>query len=693
MARLVLSLLAVFVLSSTVAVTTEANPIRKVVNLLKEMQHEIQAEGEKEKELFEKFMCFCEGGEAGLKQSAAELTLRIDELTAQLKRETAEKEQITAELADHKTDRTNAKKELEEATSLRGREKAEYDAFAGDAKTNLDAMAGAIPALEKGMAGGASLLQMTNSVGAGVVKRLTQLAEAAADLGDGDRRKLTSFLQQTNEEAAPTDQIIGILKTMQDSMSANLKEADTEEAGSVKAFTDLKASKEQAVALAGEAIETKNVRQGELAVSLVQAQNELEDSQDESAEAEKFVANLAEQCKSKQAEWDERCKTRNDEVAAVSEAIGILSDDDALETFKKAIPSASLISTDVSSVSFLQRSQMSTRMLALRKAHAVVAQHHSRPMRLLLLSLNSKIRLLQRSHGSAREGGFEKIVVTIDEMVSILKKDQVEDDKQKDWCRDEFDSSDDDKKRVDGELQALSASIQEIGDKIMTLTNEIAALQAGITALDKQVAEATEQRKEEHKDATGNMAMMQAAKALVEKAKNRMAKFYTPSEASFLQVKSADSDSDAVAPPEAPETFSGEVKKNSKSGGVLAMMDQIANDLAKDGREAEYDEKNAQKEYNVFMQDSQDSRAQDAQSITDKEGSKAQLKGELDTANEKHMQSSAELNTVEQYIRQLHAQCDFMVENYDVRKEARAKESDGLNQAKAMLSGAGGAAL
>jgi len=314
-------------------------------------------------------------------------------------------------------------------------------------------------------------------------------------------------------------------------------------------------------------------------------------------------------------------------------------------------------------------------------------------MRLLLLSLNSKIRLLQRSHGSAREGGFEKIVVTIDEMVSILKKDQVEDDKQKDWCRDEFDSSDDDKKRVDGELQALSASIQEIGDKLMTLTNEIAALQAGITALDKQVAEATEQRKEEHKDATGNMAMMQAAKALVEKAKNRMAKFYTPSEASFLQVKSADSDSDAVAPPEAPETFSGEVKKNSKSGGVLAMMDQIANDLAKDGREAEYDEKNAQKEYNVFMQDSQDSRAQDAQSITDKEGSKAQLKGELDTANEKHMQSSAELNTVEQYIRQLHAQCDFMVENYDVRKEARAKESDGLNQAKAMLSGAGGAAL
>jgi len=37
----------------------EVNPIRKVVTLLQNMQIKVTAEGEKEKELFDKFMCYC----------------------------------------------------------------------------------------------------------------------------------------------------------------------------------------------------------------------------------------------------------------------------------------------------------------------------------------------------------------------------------------------------------------------------------------------------------------------------------------------------------------------------------------------------------------------------------------------------------------------------------------------------------
>merc|ERR1719284_1992755 len=48
------------------AVTARANPIRKVVTLLQNMQKKVVAEGEKEKELYEKFMCYCKGGSAEL---------------------------------------------------------------------------------------------------------------------------------------------------------------------------------------------------------------------------------------------------------------------------------------------------------------------------------------------------------------------------------------------------------------------------------------------------------------------------------------------------------------------------------------------------------------------------------------------------------------------------------------------------
>merc|ERR1719231_2088908 len=79
-----------------------ANPIRKIVTLLQNMQKEIEAEGAKEKELFDKFMCFCSGNSGDLKKKAADATASIEELTAKLKSEEAEKVQIGQDLVQHK---------------------------------------------------------------------------------------------------------------------------------------------------------------------------------------------------------------------------------------------------------------------------------------------------------------------------------------------------------------------------------------------------------------------------------------------------------------------------------------------------------------------------------------------------------------------------------------------------------------
>jgi len=45
------------------AVEVTANPIRKVVGMLQAMQTKITAEGAKEQELFDKFMCYCKNGD------------------------------------------------------------------------------------------------------------------------------------------------------------------------------------------------------------------------------------------------------------------------------------------------------------------------------------------------------------------------------------------------------------------------------------------------------------------------------------------------------------------------------------------------------------------------------------------------------------------------------------------------------
>merc|ERR1719313_3031703 len=99
--------------------TLGANPIRKIVTLLQNMQKEIEETGKKEKELFDKFMCFCSGNNGDLTKKAADATAEIDSLGAKLKAEEAEKVQIAQELIDHKKDRVAAGEDLDEATMLR----------------------------------------------------------------------------------------------------------------------------------------------------------------------------------------------------------------------------------------------------------------------------------------------------------------------------------------------------------------------------------------------------------------------------------------------------------------------------------------------------------------------------------------------------------------------------------------------
>merc|ERR1719316_2560166 len=132
------------------------------------------------------------------------------------------------------------------------------------------------------------------------------------------------------------------------------------------------------------------------------------------------------------------------------------------------------------------------------------------------------------------------------------------------------------------------------------------------------------------------MQMNEAAMGLVEKAKNRMQKFYNPTlykappkkemsmeekimqAGSFVQLRRSD-----VAPPPALEMPSGPVQKNAKSAGVIGLMDSIIKDLGNDMKDMEYEEKTAQKDYAELMADSQATRAGDTKALTGKKSTKA----------------------------------------------------------------------
>merc|ERR1719327_1473964 len=70
-------------------------------------------------------------------------------------------------------------------------------------------------------------------------------------------------------------------------------------------------------------------------------ENDLEDTEEALSEDEKFLAELGSSCETKTKEWEEIKATRAEELLALAETIKVLNDDDALELFKKTLPSAS----------------------------------------------------------------------------------------------------------------------------------------------------------------------------------------------------------------------------------------------------------------------------------------------------------------------------------------------------------------
>lgn len=636
-----------------------ANPIRKVVNMLEALKGKVEAEGEKEKELFDKYMCYCKNAGGTLGKSIADAEAKGPQLTAGIGEATGKLSQLKEDVKAHQNDRAAAKAAQAEATALREKEQAAFDSFESETKTNLAGLTKATAAIEKGMGG---FLQTT---AAASLKKLV----AKVDLQDADRQDMMAFLSGSTDYAPASGEITGILKTMNDEMSKDLADAQAGEKAAVVSYEELMAAKTKEVNALSKMIEQKLTRIGDLGVEIQQMKNDLGDTAEGLEEDKKFIADLEKNCDEKKKLFKENTEYRGQELLALADTIKILNDDDALELFKKTLPGAS-------SFVQIQVSESSTKARALDILNGV-RHNGQRHVQLDFISLALK----------GKKIGFEKILKMVDDLVAELKQDQINDDSKKEYCAAEFDMADDKKKVLVKGVSDLETAIVNAKEGITTTTDEIGALKDGIKALDKEVAEATENRKEENEEYTELMAGDAAAKELINFAKNRLNKFYNPKlykpPAEFAQVRAH---RDAPEPP--PESIKSYSKKGEESNGIVAMMDSLVKDLDKEMTEAEVEEKDGQADYEQMMKDSADKRAEDSKTLTDKEGALADLESGLEQATADLSSTQNELAATNQYIHTLHLECDFLLKYFDMRKESRAGELDALGKAKAVLNGA-----
>merc|ERR1719388_446379 len=148
---------------------------------------------------------------------------------------------------------------------------------------------------------------------------------------------------------------------MKDTMEKDLADIIAAEEEAKKIYEALMAAKTKEVEELTKMIEDKLTRIGELGVEIMNMKEDLDDTLKSLEEDKKFLADLKKNCASKEEDWAVRSKTRAEELLALADTIKILNDDDALELFKKTLPSPSLLQMAVGSKELRRRA---LRMLA-----------------------------------------------------------------------------------------------------------------------------------------------------------------------------------------------------------------------------------------------------------------------------------------------------------------------------------------
>merc|ERR1719191_1161904 len=173
------------------------------------------------------------------------------------------------------------------------------------------------------------------------MKRLAVLpAEYAGQLLEKFSRTGSSLVQQSSKLPSYTPQsseIVGILKQMKDEFEANLSQAQKEELQAQQEYAQLKATKEEQIAATRKIREDKKTEMYANKKALEDAKEDLDSTSATFREDKKFLMDLRLTCQKLDKEWEERSKTRREELQAVTETIGILTEDDAREHLAKTV--------------------------------------------------------------------------------------------------------------------------------------------------------------------------------------------------------------------------------------------------------------------------------------------------------------------------------------------------------------------
>merc|ERR1719265_2985503 len=486
------------------------------------MQAELNKEMEDDKAVYEMISCWCKSNDQEKTKAIAEGEAKSEQLLAEMDETAAKIIELKAKIKETKDEYNKDWNALNTANSMRMKENREFHGEETELLGAIQACEQAITVLSEHH----PALTQIHSAAVGL-KGALPVNLLSGVLNQAKLATLKAFVQQAatansflaipgmQSYAPASGQIFGILKQLKEDLSKNLSESTKAELKNKEEYEELKAAKENELETGKKLLAQLEEEYANFVEQHAQAAQQLDDTLAQLALDREFLANLKKRCAETDKEYQERLKSRMEEIAAVQETIKFLNSDEAYEMFDKTVNSAFVQMRSVS-ISSQKEKQLRNKALAVlaRAANA----SHSPQLGLIMVSVHLD--------------SFAKVIEAIDKMSAELKTQQADEVTQRDWCIDQLNKNNltmeakyDKQASLETKIADLEKAIETMGKDMKTKTNEISDMQ-------REMKRASEDRESENSDYQTAVSDQRITQMILDKALQRMKQVYA-----MLQAK------------------------------------------------------------------------------------------------------------------------------------------------------------
>jgi len=676
--------------------------VENVVELLKELEASLESDEKREQKTYDKYACWCETITAKKAAAIAEAKATMRELGQEILTLKGKVATLTSEIQQLLADMEENEKAQKEATEIRSKENAAFQAETTELKQTLAALEKCVSVLVAATmpAGGpeAALLQqagraqlagrrLKDAIAAAPVRALSALAPGRLSL-------LKSYAEQLSQgQAGYTPQsltIQGILKEMYATFAGDLESSMEDEAQKNTLFEALIATKQKEMLDMQASVKKKSAQKAEAEVMLAEATQAYDDTEAQLNHDVEFFDATKEACTTTAGDWSDRKALREEELAGVKKAIEILDNDDARSLFDTAIQDGHQGGHAASLVQIYSDAGKPAR-LAFGALKAKAASAGS----LRLARVAARV-------AQAKAGHFDEVIKAIDEMIHEIDiTEEQEDEKKIDQCNNEY-------AKVNGTMADLTWKISKNEAKIEKLTvliedmeKELGETVTSIAETNKMVEDMNATRAQENQDFLSAKTDDEDAIGLLTQARDALAKYYSNQSVGGMEVVTAGGEGRSallqeepegpafdVSEEQAPEVkFSDAGRRRGQAKGILAILTDIIEDLQGEIALGRKQEEVAQLEHekqvaaaHALVESLEETKVNLETNIENKKEAKVEEEQAMAT-------NEGDLQAEKDYLKDIKPDCDWIIDNAPERRAKRRAELDGLNAAKAYLVG------